>query len=146
MDKKKRVVLTYGTFDLLHYGHIRLLKRAKEQGDYLIVAVSTDEFNELKGKKSVNNYKTRKEKLEQVEYVDKVIPEECWEQKRDDVINNEVDVVVMGNDWEGAEPFEKLKDICEVVYLKRTKGISTTHLKQKMGVNPQKDTDDDMER
>lgn len=125
-------VLTYGTYDLLHYGHIRLLKRAKALGDYLIVAISTEEFNAIKGKKAYHNYETRKEMLEAIRYVDLVIPENDWEQKRDDVINYHVDVVVMGNDWKGHEKFESLRDICEVVYLDRTEGISTTKIKQEL--------------
>lgn len=93
-------ILTYGTYDLLHYGHIRLLKRAKAMGDYLVVAISTDEFNAIKGKKAYHNYETRKEMLEAVRYVDLVIPEKNWEQKRDDVKDYKIDVVVMGSDWE----------------------------------------------
>ena len=120
-------VLTYGTFDLLHYGHIRLLKRAKALGDYLIVAVSTDEFNAGKGKKAYHDYETRKEMLEAIRYVDLVIPEENWEQKIDDVVKNNVDVFVMGDDWKGK--FDFLKDYCEVVYLPRTVGVSTTKTK-----------------
>ena len=123
-------VLTYGTFDLLHYGHIRLLKRAKALGDYLIVALSTEEFNEIKGKKTYHNYETRKEMLEAVRYVDLVIPEESWEQKINDVEEYKVDVVVMGGDWFGSDKFEYLKDYCEVVYLDRTEGISTTKIKK----------------
>lgn len=123
-------VLTYGTFDLLHYGHIRILERAKELGDYLIVAVSTDEFNKLKGKKSYYDYETRKKMVEAIRYVDLVIPEKEWEQKRDDIIKNNVDIVVMGSDWENSEKFENLRDICEVVYLSRTEGISTTKIKK----------------
>lgn len=127
-------VLTYGTFDLLHYGHIRLLKRAKALGDYLIVAISTDEFNAIKGKKAYHDYETRKEMLEAVRYVDLVIPENSWDQKRDDVKKYFVDLVVMGNDWEGHEKFENLKDICEVVYLDRTEGISTTKIKKELNL------------
>ena len=127
-------VLTYGTFDLLHYGHIRLLKRAKALGDYLIVAISTDEFNAVKGKKAYHDYETRKEMLEAVRYVDLVIPEQNWDQKRDDVKNYHVDVVVMGSDWEGHEKFEDLKDLCEVVYLDRTEGISTTKIKEELNL------------
>ena len=130
-------VLTYGTFDLLHYGHIRLLKRAKELGDYLIVALSTDEFNKLKGKKAYHNYETRKKMLEAIRYVDLVIPENTWEQKKDDVKKYYVDVTVMGDDWEGNEKFEELKEYCEVVYLPRTEGISTTKIKKELGLqNP----------
>ena len=125
-------ILTYGTFDLLHYGHIRLLKRAKALGDYLIVALSTDEFNNLKGKKAYHDYKTRKEMLESIRYVDLVIPEDNWEQKKDDVKNYKADVVVMGSDWTGK--FDYLKDYCEVIYLDRTEGISTTKIKKDLGL------------
>ena len=127
-------ILTYGTFDLLHYGHIRLLKRAKALGDYLIVALSTEEFNEIKGKKSYHDYKTRKEMLEVIRYVDLVIPEENWEQKINDVREYHVDVVVMGSDWAGSDKFDYLKDYCEVVYLDRTEGISTTKIKKDLGL------------
>ena len=127
-------ILTYGTFDLLHYGHIRLLKRAKELGDYLIVAVSTDEFNDIKGKKAYHNYETRKKMLEAIRYVDLVIPEETWEQKLNDVKEYKVDVVVMGSDWAGSDKFDYLKEYCEVVYLDRTEGVSTTKIKQDLGL------------
>lgn len=127
-------VLTYGTFDLLHFGHIEILRRAKELGDYLIVAVSTDEFNEIKGKKAYHNYETRKKMLEAIRYVDLVIPENDWKQKRNDVIDYKVDVVVMGSDWESNENFECLRDICEVVYLPRTEEISTTKIKKDLGL------------
>jgi len=129
-------VLTYGTFDLLHYGHIRLLKRARELGDYLIVAISTDEFNDVKNKKAYHNYMTRREMLEAIRYVDLVIPEESWNQKVDDVLNYKVDVVVMGDDWAGHEKFEELKEYCEVVYLDRTKGVSTTKIKKELHLQP----------
>lgn len=127
-------ILTYGTYDLLHYGHIRLLQRAKTLGDYLIVALSTDEFNEQKGKKAYHNYETRKKMLEAIRYVDLVIPEESWEQKISDVQKYDVDVVVMGSDWAGSDRFDYLKDYCEVVYLDRTEGISTTKIKQDLGL------------
>lgn len=120
-------ILTYGTFDLLHWGHIRLLKRAKELGDYLIVALSADEFNEIKGKKAYHPYDERRMMLEAIRYVDLVIPEYTWEQKRDDILKYQADVLVMGDDWEGK--FDDLKDICEVVYLPRTEGISTSKIK-----------------
>ena len=123
-------ILTYGTFDLLHIGHVEILRRAKELGDYLVVAVSTDEFNTVKGKKAYYSYEDRKEILKAIKYVDLVIPENTWEQKRDDVINYEIDTVVMGSDWEGNENFECLRDICNVVYLPRTEGISTTKIKE----------------
>ena len=122
-------ILTYGTFDLFHYGHIRLLKRAKALGDYLIVALSTDEFNEIKGKKAYHNYETRKQMLEAIRYVDLVIPEQNWEQKISDVKKYEVDIVVMGSDWAGSDKFDYLQDYCEVVYLDRTEGVSTTKIK-----------------
>ena len=123
-------VLTYGTFDLLHHGHINILRRAKEMGDHLTVAISSDEFNAIKGKKAYYNYETRKMILEAIRYVDKVIPEHEWEQKIKDVKEHNIDVFVMGNDWEGK--FDFLKDYCEVVYLPRTDGISTTKIKQDM--------------
>ena len=123
-------ILTYGTFDLLHYGHIRLLERAKKLGDYLVVAVSTDEFNEIKGKKSYYSYDTRKKILEAIRYVDLVIPEENWEQKVKDVKEYCIDTVVMGSDWAGSDKFDYLKDYCEVVYLDRTEGISTSKIKE----------------
>ena len=125
-------ILTYGTFDLLHYGHINLLKRAKALGDYLVVAVSTDDFNELKGKKAYHNYETRKMMLEAVRYVDLVIPEENWEQKIDDVKKYDIDIVVMGSDWAGSDRFDYLKEYCEVVYLPRTEGVSTTKIKEEL--------------
>ena len=120
-------VITYGTYDLLHWGHIRLLKRAKQLGDYLIVALSTDEFNAIKGKKAYHSYEERKLMLEAIRYVDLVIPENDWEQKRQDIIDYKADIFVMGDDWLGK--FDDLKDICEVTYLPRTDGISTTKIK-----------------
>lgn len=122
-------VITYGTFDLLHYGHINLLRRAKEYGDYLIVALSTDEFNwSQKQKKSYFPYQQRKLLLEAIRYVDLVIPEESWEQKIADIQQYKVDTFVMGDDWKGK--FDFLKDYCEVVYLSRTPEISTTQIKK----------------
>ena len=126
-ETKMKKVITYGTFDLLHVGHINLLRRARELGDYLIVVLSSDEFNAGKGKQAYHSYEDRKVILEAVRYVDEVIPEYTWEQKIDDVKNNNVDVFVMGNDWEGK--FDFLKEYCEVVYLPRTEGISTTKIK-----------------
>ena len=125
-------ILTYGTFDLMHYGHIRLLKRAKSLGDYLVVAVSTDEFNAIKGKKSYHDYETRKKMLEAIRYVDLVIPENHWDQKVDDVKEYHIDTFCIGDDWEGE--FDFLKEHCEVNYLKRTKGISTTKIKKDLGM------------
>ncbi len=120
-------VITYGTFDLLHAGHINILRRARELGDYLIVVLSTDEFNAIKNKKAYYSYEDRKLILEAIRYVDEVIPEYNWEQKIDDVVGNQVDVFVMGDDWKGK--FDFLKDYCEVIYLPRTEGISTTKIK-----------------
>ena len=127
-------VLTYGTFDLLHYGHINLLKRAKELGDYLIVALSTDEFNAGKGKTAYHSYETRKKMLEAIRYVDLVIPENNWEQKLDDVKNYHVDVVVMGSDWADSDKFDYLKEYCELVFLDRTPGVSTSQIKKELGL------------
>lgn len=125
-------VITYGTFDLLHYGHINLLKRAKALGDYLIVALSTDEFNwNSKQKQCYFNYEKRKQLLEAIRYVDLVIPEESWEQKTKDVTLYHVDTFVMGDDWKGK--FDFLKPQCEVVYLPRTPEISTTQIKKELG-------------
>ena len=122
-------VITYGTFDLLHYGHINLLRRAKELGDYLIVALSTDEFNSVeKNKICYFSYEQRKSLLEAIRYVDLVIPEENWEQKRPDVKEYHIDTFVMGDDWKGK--FDFLKDSCEVVYLPRTPEISSTQIKK----------------
>ena len=121
-------VITYGTFDMLHYGHINLLRRAKELGDYLVVVLSTDEFNwNSKQKKCYFTYEQRKMVLESIRYVDLVVPEENWEQKVSDVQNYMIDTFVMGSDWKGK--FDFLKDYCEVVYLPRTEGISTTQIK-----------------
>jgi len=125
-----RRILTYGTFDLLHYGHVRILQRAKALGDYLIVAISTDEFNEEKGKRAYHNYDTRKKMVEAIRYVDLVIPEECWEQKISDIEKYDVDIVVMGSDWAGSDRFDYLKEHCELVFLDRTEGISTTKIKK----------------
>lgn len=120
-------VITYGTFDLLHWGHINLLKRARELGDYLVVAISTDKFNELKDKKAYHSYENRKMILESIRYVDEVIPENNWEQKIEDIKEHDIDIFVMGDDWKGK--FDFLKDYCEVVYLPRTIGISTSKIK-----------------
>lgn len=123
-------VITYGTFDLFHIGHLNLLKRAKELGDYLIVGVSTDEFNRIKGKECQISDKDRMQIVEAIRYVDEVIPESSWDQKPKDIQENDVDIFVMGDDWKGK--FDDLKKYCEVVYLPRTEGISTTQLKDTM--------------
>ncbi|CAI2625038.1 Glycerol-3-phosphate cytidylyltransferase [Apilactobacillus kunkeei] len=130
-------VITYGTFDLLHKGHVRLLKRAKELGDDLTVCVSTDEFNAEKGKKAYTSYEDRKYVLEAIRYVDHVIPENNWDQKIKDVVDNNIDIFVMGDDWEGKFGF--LKDYCKVVYLPRTEGISTSKIKKDLGLTDEED-------
>lgn len=125
-----RRIITYGTFDLLHYGHINLLKRAKALGDYLIVAVSTDEFNlNEKNKKCYFDYEQRKNLVEAIRYVDLVIPESSWEQKRRDIHEYHIDVFVIGDDWKGKFDFLE-EEGAEVVYLSRTPEISTTQIKK----------------
>ena len=127
-----RRVITYGTYDLLHYGHINLLRRARELGDYLIVVLSTDEFNwNEKQKKCYFPYEIRKAMLEAIRYVDLVVPETCWEQKRSDIHKYDVDVFVMGDDWKGKFDFLK-EEGAEVVYLPRTPDISTTQIKKEL--------------
>lgn len=121
-------ILTYGTFDLIHKGHILLLQRAKAMGDHLTVAVSTDEFNAIKGKAAYTSWEDRKFILEALKCVDEVIPENDWEQKIKDVQKHNIDTFVMGSDWEGK--FDFLKEYCEVVYLPRTEGVSTTKIKE----------------
>lgn len=129
-------VITYGTFDLLHYGHINLLRRAKEQGDYLIVALSTDEFNwDEKQKKCYFSYEKRKQLLEAIRYVDLVIPEKNWEQKVSEVKEYHVDTFVMGDDWAGKFDFIQEETDAEVVYLARTPEISTTQIKKDLKIN-----------
>jgi len=123
-------VITYGTFDMFHIGHLNLLKRAKGLGDRLIVGVSTDEFNEKKGKKTLIPFEERKEIVKSIKYVDEVIPEYSWDQKIEDIKKYNIDVFVMGNDWKGK--FDFLKKYCEVVYLPRTDDISTTKLKENL--------------
>jgi glycerol-3-phosphate cytidylyltransferase len=123
-------VITYGTYDLLHYGHIRLLQRAKDLGNYLVVALSTDRFNTIKHKSSVYRYSERKIIVESIRYVDLVIPETNWEQKVRDINRHKIDIFVMGSDWTGE--FDFLKEYCEVVYLPRTPEISTTDTKQRL--------------
>jgi len=123
-----RTVLTYGTFDLFHIGHLRLLERAKGLGDRLIVGVSTDEFNSVKGKAATMPFEERSAIVASLRCVDAVIPETSWDQKKRDIADHYVSVFVMGNDWDGE--FDYLMDICEVAYLDRTDGISTTYLRK----------------
>jgi glycerol-3-phosphate cytidylyltransferase len=123
-------ILTYGTFDLLHYGHINLLRRAKAMGDYLVVGLSTNEFNRIKGKECYFSYEERKRLLEAIRYVDLVIPEECWSQKVNDIKEYKIDIFVIGDDWKGK--FNWLGEYCKVVYLPRTQEISSTKIKQEI--------------
>lgn len=126
-----KTILTYGTFDLLHYGHINLLRRAKELGDRLIVGLSSNEFNESKNKKCYFNFGERKFLLEAIRYVDLVIEESSWEQKITDIKKYNVDIFVMGDDWQGK--FDFLSDYCEVKYFGRTPEISTSQIKNDLG-------------
>lgn len=125
-----KTVLTYGTFDMFHIGHLKLLERLQEYGDRLIVGVSTDEFNLTKGKKTVIPYEQRAQIVQSIRYVDMVIPETDWDQKIGDVQKHDVDVFAIGDDWKGK--FDFLKSYCEVVYMPRTVGISTTELKRSL--------------
>lgn len=120
-------IITYGTFDLFHYGHLRILERARSLGDYLIVAVSTDEFNEIKGKKCIYPYEHRSKIVGAIKFVDEVIPENNWEQKADDIKKHNVDIFVMGSDWKGK--FDELSEYCKIIYLSRTPDISSTEIK-----------------
>ena len=126
-DRGLKKVITYGTFDTLHFGHIRLLERAKTLGDYLIVGLSSDEFNAEKGKMSHFSYAKRKSFLEAIRFVDEVIPEHNWEQKPHDIINHQIDIFTMGDHWTGE--FDFLSDHCKVHYLSRTPAISSTLIK-----------------
>ncbi|MDP8034527.1 glycerol-3-phosphate cytidylyltransferase [Pasteurella atlantica] len=128
----KKIVITYGTFDLFHVGHVRILKRLRALGDRLVVGISSDEFNAIKGKKSFFSYEERKEILLACKYVDEVFPEHTWEQKADDVKKYKADIFGMGHDWEGK--FDELKEFCEVIYLPRTEDISTTDIKKSLSL------------
>ena len=121
-------ILTYGTFDLLHIGHLNLLKKAKSLGDTLIVGLSTDRFNQEKNKKSILSYDLRKKTLESLDFIDMVIPEDSWDQKSNDILMYSIDTFTIGDDWLGH--FDHLGAYCEVNYIKRTPGISSTMLKQ----------------
>jgi glycerol-3-phosphate cytidylyltransferase len=132
LEQTMKTVLTYGTFDLFHIGHLNILKRARELGDKLIVAVSTDEFNATKGKTTLMPFEHRVELVRSVRFVDEVIAESNWEQKISDVQQHKVDVFVMGSDWQGK--FDFLKPYCEVVYLPRTDNVSSTELKKAIQV------------
>ncbi|MEY0247673.1 glycerol-3-phosphate cytidylyltransferase [Morganella morganii] len=123
-----KTVITYGTFDLFHVGHVRLLKRLKALGSKLIVGISTDEFNKIKGKSSFYSYEERAEIVSSCKYVDEVFPENSWGQKRSDVLKYSADIFSIGDDWAGK--FDSLNEICEVIYLPRTEDISTTEIKR----------------
>ena len=130
MQKKKKSIITYGTFDMFHIGHLNLLKRLSSMADKVIVAVSTDEFNLGKGKKTIIPFEQRIKIVDSIKYVDIAIPEKSWEQKVNDIQEYDVDIFAIGNDWKGK--FDFLQEYCEVVYLERTKGISTTELKKSL--------------
>ena len=130
IEKCQKRIITYGTFDLFHYGHLRLIKRAKALGGYLVVAVSTDLFNTIKGKVCHYPYKHRAQIVEALKHVDKVIPESSWDQKVKDIIEHDIDMLVMGDDWTGK--FDHLKSHCDVVYLSRTPNISSTIIKMEL--------------
>jgi len=123
-------VITYGTFDMFHIGHLKLLQRLKDLGDELIVAVSTDEFNDIKGKKTLVPFEQRAEIVQNIKCVDMVIAEKSWEQKIEDIQKYDIDIFAIGDDWKGK--FDFLKKYCEVIYLPRTKDISTTKLKKSL--------------
>ena len=129
-EKKYKRAITYGTYDLFHIGHLRLLKRIADMADELYVAVSSDEFNALKGKKCIVPFENRKEIVEALRMVTKVIREDNWEQKKDDIQKYGCDLFVMGSDWTGK--FDFLKDYCDVIYLPRTEGVSSTEIKQEI--------------
>lgn len=127
-----KTILTYGTFDILHYGHIEYLRKAKEMGDFLIVGVSNDKFNEEKGKKSYYDYETRRAMISAIKYVDLVIEQSSFEQKREDILKYNVDILISSEDWMGK--YDYLKDLCEVIYLPRHPGICTTKLKKDLNI------------
>ena len=127
-----KTVITYGTFDILHIGHINLLRRARALGDRLVVGLSSDEFNQGKHKSSLLNYENRKVVLESIRWVDDVFPEHNWEQKIGDIKKYGADIFVMGHDWEGK--FDFLSEFCQVHYLPRTEDISTTEIKQSLSI------------
>jgi glycerol-3-phosphate cytidylyltransferase len=120
-------IITYGTFDLFHIGHLNLLKKLRGMGNKLVVAVSTDAFNQKKGKKTIIPFDQRSEIVKSIKYVDEVIPEESWDQKVNDILRYNIDLFAIGKDWEGK--FDFLNEYCTVKYLDRTEGISTTELK-----------------
>jgi glycerol-3-phosphate cytidylyltransferase len=122
------LILTYGTFDLFHYGHMRLLQRARSLGTRLAVGLSTDEFNVIKGKRAFMSYEERAELLMACRFVDEVFPERCWEQKASDIVSRKASILVMGDDWKGK--FDHLDHLCAISYLERTPLISSTMLRE----------------
>jgi glycerol-3-phosphate cytidylyltransferase len=126
MPKRFRKAITYGTFDLPHVGHVKLLRRIAAMADSVVVGVSSDAFNALKGKRTIVPYEERAEIVAAFRYVDAVFSEQSWDQKRSDILREQADVLVMGDDWSGR--FDELRDVCEVIYLPRTDGVSTTRL------------------
>lgn len=126
----QKTILTYGTFDLFHIGHLRLLERLRTMGDRLVVGVSTDEFNASKGKKTVVPFADRLDIVRGLRCVDVAIAETCWEQKAQDIAEHQVSILGMGDDWAGK--FDNLSSLCEVVYLPRTQGISTTDIRNQL--------------
>lgn len=132
-----KTVITYGTYDLFHIGHVKLLERARALGDRLVVGVSSDEFNQIKGKRSVFPYEHRASIVRALRCVDEVFPEHDWGQKASDIQKYNADILAMGHDWTGK--FDEFNTICDVVYLPRTEGISTTEVKQALrAFNPEK--------
>ncbi|WP_395154251.1 adenylyltransferase/cytidyltransferase family protein [Ilumatobacter sp.] len=127
INGRYRRAITYGTFDLFHYGHLQLLRRTADLAEEVIVGVATDEFNALKGKRSMANFEQRAEITAAMRMVTSVIPEDSWEQKRLDIVKYDIDLFVMGDDWEGR--FDDLSDLCAVIYLPRTTGISSTAIR-----------------
>jgi len=122
-----RRVITFGTFDVLHIGHVRILQRAKAHGDHLTVGLSSDELNfSKKGRNPIYPFSSRSELLSSMRFVDAVFMEESLDKKRDYILQHKADVLVMGNDWEGK--FDEFRDVCDVVYLPRTPSISTTEI------------------
>lgn len=126
--RSMNTVITYGTFDLFHVGHVRLLRRLRSLGDRLVVGISSDEFNAGKGKVSVMPYEHRAEIVGSMQYVDAVFPEQSWDQKRQDIVRENATIFAMGDDWVGK--FDHLSDLCDVLYLPRTRDISSTEIKQ----------------
>jgi glycerol-3-phosphate cytidylyltransferase len=125
-------VITYGTFDLFHIGHLNILERLRSLGDYLVVGISTDKFNAQKGKQCVVPYAERSAIVSALRCVDEIVPEERWEQKVDDVARFKIDIFGMGDDWKGK--FDNLSKYCQVIYLPRTEGVSTTELQTKITI------------